>query len=399
MHDDTRFVHAGREHLARQGVHVPTVDLSTTYPIEDLNDAAESLGRFAEGAVDASNSIYGRLHNSTVVGLERATAALESAEESVAFGSGMAAVTACLLAAKMNGAGHVVGVRPVYGGTDHLLSSGLAGLDVTWCAVEEIPDAIRPDTGLIILETPANPTLALIDIQAVRRVAGTLPILVDSTFATPVLQRPLECGATLVLHSATKFLGGHGDAMGGLVACDNAWARRLRQVRVATGALMHPWGAFLIHRGLQTLGLRVERAQDNARKLVRALATHRAVERVFYPELDPAYAALTGQMSGPGAVLAFEVAGGRSAAAQVMAEVCLITPAVSLGSVDSLIQHPAGLTHQIAGEKARADGGVSEALLRVSVGIENANDLWSDLANALDRSAYDQAEKAYSKVS
>ena len=261
----------------------------------------------------------------------------------MAFGSGMAALTAVLLAVRADG-GHVVGVRPIYGTTDHLVSSGLLGLDVTWTSPEAVGDALRPDTALVLIETPANPTVALIDIADVVRQAGRVPVLVDSTFASPVLQQPLRHGAALVLHSATKFIGGHGDVIAGVIACSEEWAQRLRPVRVATGALLHPLGAYLLHRGLPTLPLRVERAQATAWTLAERLAAHPAVERVHYPGLrggDP-LRLLGRQMDGPGAVLAFEVED-HEAAAATLRGVSLATPAVSLGSVDTLIQHPAGL--------------------------------------------------------
>lgn len=381
----TKAVHAGRETFAAAGVHAPPIDLSTTYPLRDLDRAGASLDAFAAGAASAPDPIYARLHNPTVAHTEAAIATLEGAAEAVAFGSGMAAVTACLLAARADGKAHVVAVRPLYGGTDHVLASGLLGVTTTFCGADEIAAALRPDTALVIVETPANPTCALIDIEAVVAAAGAVPVLVDSTFATPVLQRPLRHGAALVLHSATKALAGHGDVIAGVVATDAAWAARLRQVRVLTGALLHPLGAFLLHRGLQTLPLRVEAAQRGAIALAAKLAAHPAVARVLHPSLpgcDPA--GLVGrQMAGPGAVLAFEVRGGHDAAAALLRRVELVTPAVSLGSCDSLIQHPAGLTHRVAGAVACAEGGVGPGLLRLSVGLEDPDDLWEDLCAGL----------------
>ncbi len=381
----TRAVHAGRASFAEAGVHAPPIDLSTTYPLRDLDRAGASLDAFAAGAAEAPDPIYTRLHNPTVAHFEAAVAELEDATDAVAFGSGMAAVTACLLAARAGGKDHVVAVRPLYGGTDHVLASGLLGVRATFCRADEVAAAIEPGTALVLVETPANPTCALVDIEAVVEAAGTVPVLVDSTFATPALQQPLLHGAALVLHSATKFLGGHGDVIAGVVATDAAWAARLRQVRVLTGALLHPLGAFLLHRGLQTLPLRVEAAQRGAIALAEKLASHPAVARVLHPSLpgcDPAH--LVGrQMAGPGAVLAFELRGGHDAAAALLRRVELLTPAVSLGSCDSLIQHPAGLTHRVAGAAACAEGGVGPGLLRLSVGLEDPDDLWEDLRAGL----------------
>ena len=384
-HPDTLGVHAGREDFAELGVHAPPLDLSTTYPVRDLDVGTASFDALVGGQASAENPIYARLHNPTVARFEQALAQLEGTTDAVAFGSGMAALSACLLAAGQRGK-HVVAVRPVYGTSDHLLDSGLLGIPVRWTQADAIADAIDADTAMVVIETPANPTLELVDIAAVARAAGEVPVLVDSTFATPVLQQPAKLGARLVMHSATKFLGGHGDVIAGVVACDAEWAASLRQMRAVTGGLLHPLGAYLLHRGLQTLSLRVERAQENAIEIARRLAAHPAVARVSYPGLrEDVNAHLVGtQMRGPGSLMAFEVHGGHGAAAQVMASVALATPAVSLGSVDTLIQHPAGLTHRTLDEATQRACGIGPGMLRLSVGIEHVEDIWSDLRGALD---------------
>lgn len=384
LHPDTLGVHAGREDFAELGVHAPPLDLSTTYPVRDLEEGTASFDALVGGAASAANPIYARLFNPTVARFEQALAQLEGSSDAVAFGSGMAAMSACLLAAKQRGK-HILAVRPIYGTNDHLLDSGLLGIPVRWVTVDELAGAVDADTALVIVETPANPTLDLVDIAAVVRAAGSVPVMVDSTFATPVLQKPLECGAKLVLHSATKFLGGHGDVIAGVIACDAEWASALRHVRAATGGLLHPLGAYLLHRGLPTLSLRVLKAQENAQRLAERLAAHPAVAKVCYPGLGTvANAALVGkQMRGPGSLMAFELHGGHAAAAAVMAAVRLAIPAVSLGSVDTLIQHPAGLTHRVLDEATRQRCGITPGLLRLSVGIEHADDLWADLEQAL----------------
>ena len=388
MRTATLAVHAGRDDFEQLGVHAPPLDLSSTYPVHDLDAATASLDALVGGAADAENPIYSRLRNPTVARFEQALALLEGTEQSVAFASGMAAMTACLLAAAQHGR-HVVAVRPLYGGTDHLLATGLLGLDVTWTTADAVGDACRADTSLVIVETPANPTCALVDVADIVRQAGRVPVLVDSTFATPVIQRPAELGAAYVLHSATKFLGGHGDVVAGVVATDAERAGALRQVRILTGGLLHPLAGYLLHRGLATLPLRVERAQATTAALAERLAAHPAVERVYYPGLpggDPA--GLIGrQMSGPGAVLAFDVAGGYEAARRLLDELSLMTVAVSLGSTDTLIQHPAGLTHRVVEAEARLASGVGPGMLRLSVGLEDAEDLWEDLARGLAVSA------------
>ncbi|MFG1917817.1 trans-sulfuration enzyme family protein [Micromonospora sp. NPDC048898] len=379
---DTRAVHAGRDDLRTLGVHVPPIDLSTTNPLPSVDDGGAAYEQLATGGTlpTEGGAVYQRLWNPTVARFETALAELEGTAQAVAFASGMAALTATLLAAARDDRRHVVAVRPLYGGTDHVLATGLLGTTVTWARPDEVAAAIRPDTALVIAETPANPTLDLVDIAALATAAGDIPLLVDNTVATPVLQQPARHGATLVLHSATKSIGGHGDVLAGVVACDDDWAVRLRQVRAVTGAILHPLGGYLLHRGLQTLPLRVRAQQATAEKLAGWLAGHPAVHRVHHPSThDPA--ALVGrQLAGPGSLLAFEVRGGAPAAAAVAGACQLITHAVSLGGVDTLIQHPASLTHRpVEGDAKPAAG-----LLRLSVGLEDPEDLRADLAAALD---------------
>jgi methionine-gamma-lyase len=382
---DTMVVHGGRDELVALGVHAPPIDRSTTYPLTSLAEATADLDRMAAGeGIPRSSPVYARLFNPTVARWERGIAELEQADAAVAFGSGMAAVTATLIAAGAIGR-HVVAVRPLYGGTDHLLASGLLGTRTSWATPDGVAAAIGPDTALVVVETPANPTLALVDLADVVAQAGDVPVLVDNTFATPILQRPLDHGATWALHSATKALGGHGDVIAGVVATDEAHARDLRQVRILTGALLDPQAAYLLHRSLPTLALRVRAAQTNATELVRRLQEHPGVLQVHHPSLpscDPD--GLVGrQMKGPGSLFTLEVAGGTEAAGRVMASVRLLTPAVSLGSTDSLIEHPAGLTHRVVDPDALASSGIGPGLLRVSVGIEDVDDLWADLDRAI----------------
>lgn len=383
---DTLAVHAGREDFRALGVHAAPLDLSTTYPIPELAEGTANIDAMLRGERPESNNIYARLANPTVDRFERAFAQLEQADDAVSFGSGMAAVTAALLAATMTGKRHIVAVRPLYGGTDHLLASGLLHLDVSWATASTVRDHVRADTALVVIETPANPTIELLDIADIAQQAGCVPVLVDSTFATPVLQQPLAHGAVMSLHSATKFIGGHGDVMAGVIACTEEWAKQLRVVRILTGAVLHPLAAYLLHRGLQTLPVRVRAMQAGAVTLADLLAAHPSISRVFFPSLpgnDPRQ--LIGrQMRGPGTMIAFEMAGGFDAAAEVMRAVKVITPAVSLGSADSLIQHPAGLTHRVVNAEGQAEGGVTPGMLRLSVGLEDPSALWTDLSAALE---------------
>ncbi|MBR7838353.1 PLP-dependent transferase [Actinospica durhamensis] len=387
---DTRAVHAGRADLAGLGVHVPPIDLSTTNPLPDVELGGACYEALATGGLPVADGthVYQRLWNPTTGRFEQALAELEQCEQAVAFASGMAAISACIIAAAAEGRRHVVAVRPLYGGTDHLLATGLLGSEVSWAAPDEVAAAIRPDTGLVVVETPGNPTLELLDLARLARQCGGpdgVPLLVDNTFATPILQQPARFGATLVVHSATKYLGGHGDVLAGVVATNEEWAARLRRVRAVTGGILHPLAAYLLHRGLQTLPLRIRHQSDSAQKLADWLTTHPAVERVYYPglaECDPLH--LIGrQMSGPGAILAVSVRGGLEAAARVAGACELITHAVSLGGVDTLIQHPASLTHRPVAGDAKPHASV----LRLSIGLEDVDDLRVDLARALDAAA------------
>ncbi|MFE3660953.1 trans-sulfuration enzyme family protein [Streptomyces sp. NPDC059165] len=364
----TEAVHAGREDLVEMGLHAAPIDLSTTYPSYDVAAEAARIDAFAAtGARLDGPPVYARLDNPTTARFETALASLEGTDSAVAFASGMAALTAVLLVRASMGLRHVVAVRPLYGCSDHLLESGLLGTEVTWTDPAGVAAAIRPDTGLVMVETPANPTLAETDIKALAHSCGEVPLLVDSTFATPVLQRPVEHGARIVLHSATKYLGGHGDVMGGVVACDEEFAAALRQVRFATGGVLHPMAGYLLLRGLSTLPVRVRAASATAAELAARLADDPRVARVHYPSVG-------------GAMVAFEVHGDPR---DVISGVRLITPAVSLGSVDSLIQHPASISHRIVEEGDRHAAGVSDRLLRMSVGLEDVEDLWADLSEAL----------------
>ena len=384
LRTDSLAVHAGRGDFASIPVHAPPIDLSSTYPLGDLDGATSDFDAWAEGRAHAANPIYARLHNPTVARYEEALAAMEGAEAAVAFASGMAAITACLLDARGRGR-NVVGVRPLYGTTDHLLDSGMLGHVVRWAEPGSVREAVDGETALVILETPCNPTLQLVDIEGVVRQAGPVPVLVDSTFATPILQNPLAHGAAYTLHSATKFLGGHGDVIAGIVACSEERARGLRQVRLMTGALLHPFAAFLLHRALPTLPVRVRAAQKSASILAARLEGHPAVERVLYPgtgACDPE--GLVGrQMRGPGCIVSFVLRGGYEMASAVMRGVRLVTSAVSLGTTDTLVQHPMGLTHRVVDPSARERTGIVAGLLRVSVGLEDVEDLWSDLDRAI----------------
>ncbi|SDC93707.1 trans-sulfuration enzyme family protein [Glycomyces harbinensis] len=379
---DTVAVHAGRDDLAELGVHALPIDLSSTNPLPGIESGGLSYEAMASGGVPTEGgSVYARLWNPTVARFESALAELEHAEAAVAFASGMAAMTAAILATTGGtGRRHLLAVRPLYGGTDHLLSTGLLGTETTFCAASEVAAAVRPDTAMVVLETPANPTLELVDVRAVVEAAQGVPVLVDNTFATPVLQNPIDLGASMALHSATKYLGGHGDVVGGVVACGDELAAALRRVRAVTGGLLHPLGAYLLHRGLTTLPIRVRAQQASAQRLASWLQAHPSVARVYYPGISGDPQGLVGrQMKGTGAMISIDLRGGFEQAARVTSAVRLFTHAVSLGGVDSLIQHPAALTHRPVAAEARP----AESLVRLSIGLEALEDLTADLDRAL----------------
>jgi methionine-gamma-lyase len=367
-------------------VHAAPIDLSSTNPVPDLDAGGLSYEAMATGGhpVAEGGAVYARLWNPTVARFEDALARLEGTEEAVAFASGMAAMTAVVLAAARPGGRHVVAVRPLYGGTDHLLRSNMVSAEVTFCTAAEVRSAVREDTCLVVIETPANPTLELVDIAAAAGAAGGRPVVVDNTFATPVLQNPADWGADMVLHSATKYLGGHGDVVGGAVATTTGWAAALRRVRATTGGILHPLAGYLLHRGLATLPVRVRAQQDSAGKLAAWLSAHPAIARVHYPglpECDPD-GLVPKQMRGPGAMISIRLAGGFTQAARLVSSVRLFEHAVSLGGVTSLIQHPASLTHR----PVPADARPGAAIVRLSIGLEDPEDLQADLAQALPAS-------------
>ncbi|HET8928440.1 MAG TPA: PLP-dependent aspartate aminotransferase family protein [Microbacterium sp.] len=400
LHPDTLAVHSGREDLTALGVHAPPIDLSSTYPLPDIEHGGDAYESMATGGYPLAEGgmVYARLWNPTVARFERALAELEHASTAVAFSSGMAATTAAILAHSAAGEGgttgkrHIVAVRPLYGGTDHLLDSGLLGVEATFCDEDEVAGSIRPDTALVIIETPANPTLELVDIAAVVAQAGDVPVLVDNTFATPVLQNPLDLGARMSLHSATKYLGGHGDVVAGVIACDEETAAALRRVRAITGGILHPLGAYLLHRGLATLPTRMRAQQASAQRIADWLSTHPAVRTVHYPGLDDPRGLVGRQQRGPGAMVSVALVGGYAAASAVTSAVEIFTHAVSLGGVDSLIQHPAALTHRPVPPEARPSADV----LRLSIGLEDADDLIADLDRGFAAAARTQSAQSES---
>ena len=310
----------------------------------------------------------------------------------MATATGMAAVSTALLTLLSHG-GHLVGTHPVYGPSKGLVERHLArfGVSSTWVAAADaaaLAAAVRPTTRAIFVETPANPTLELVDLEAAVAVAhkAKVPLVVDNTFAGPHLQRPMEWGADVVLHSMTKSLNGHADVVAGIVvAREPATLAALRNVAMTFGMTMDPHQAWLVLRGIRTLGLRIERAQESAQRLAPWLESHPAIAWVRYPGLPshPQYELGRRQMSGPGSIMAFELKGGVEAGRRVMDAVRLITLAVSLGGVESLIEHPASMTHKGVAPDEQLRQGITPGLVRLSVGCEDVEDLRADLEQAL----------------
>jgi len=391
----TLAVHAGREDLTALGVHALPIDLSTTAPLIDIDSGGQAYEVMATGGIyqGQSSTVYRRLWNTTVARFESAMAQLETQRmaqagksiaeyQAVAFATGMAAISAVCLSRVKAGKDHVVAVRPLYGGTDHLLASQLFGASVSFVDADQIASAITARTGLVVVETPANPTLQLLDLTDIVSQAGDVPVMVDNTFATPVLQQPLEFGVTFVVHSATKYIGGHGDAMGGVVITTESYASELRKVRAITGGLLDPQSAYLLHRGLPTLSIRVLTAQNTAGELANWFLTQKKISAVHYPGLPggDSNGLIGKQMQGPGAMIAIDMQGGFESAQTLCKNLAMVTHAVSLGSTDTLIQHPAGLTHRPVASEAKPGQGI----LRISVGLESPADLIGDFISALN---------------
>ncbi|MBX7190923.1 MAG: aminotransferase class I/II-fold pyridoxal phosphate-dependent enzyme [Sandaracinaceae bacterium] len=403
---DTLAVHAGDSPDPSTGALERPIVHASAYAFESAEDAAAQFrgvlgGDGRSGHIDRGH-IYTRWSNPTVNALETKLAALEGAEASVVLASGMAAVTGAIEAFVASG-DHVVAPRGLYAETARLLRERMPRFAVTTTFVNDVHvesyrRAITPRTRIVYAETPANPTLAITDLRAladmlraceaegVGHPSGML-LVVDGTFATPYHQRPLALGADLVLHSMTKALCGHGDAIGGVVSGRAELVTRLRADAVRTaGAVLSPPTAMLLSRGVRTLGLRMKQASGTALELARRLEADPRIARVHYPGLasHPHHALARTQMErGFGAMIAFEVAGGLEAGARAYDAVEVIARAVSLGDVRSLLTHPASTTSASMPREDRIAGGITDGLMRLSVGIEDVEDLWADLDRAL----------------
>jgi methionine-gamma-lyase len=384
---NTESIHAGAHpDPLYGGVSVPIYQ-SSTFAFESVGQGAR---RFAG---EEQGFIYTRMGNPTTAALEEAVATLEGGWNGIATGSGMAAIFAVFFAYLDTGA-HLIGTDAVYGPSRLVVEKHFSRFGVQYDFVDtsdldKVRAAIRPETRMLYIETPENPTIRLTDIAGCAAIAQEhgLLLVVDNTFATPVLQRPLGLGADVVVHSMTKFLNGHADVVAGMIvtASEEQW-KRLRGVLNHHGGCIDPHQAWLVHRGLKTLGLRVERAQENAKAISAALHEHPAVEWVRYPGAadHPQAELVSRQMDGPGALLCFGVKGGLEGGRHLMEHVQVATLAVSLGGVETLIQHPASMTHAGISPGEREKAGISDNLIRLAVGCEDIEDLLEDLRGALD---------------
>lgn len=338
--------------------------------------------------------VYTRLGNPTQAALEREMAFLEGGEAALCFSSGMAAISAVILYLCRNG-NNLVSSDTVYGGTHNLYKETLPMWDIQVKEVDatnlaSIDEAIDEKTKLLFIETPANPTLSVIDIEKCANIAKKhhIPLVVDNTFATPYLQRPLELGCEIVIHSATKYIGGHGDTIAGVVVSKKEYIDDLRaKILRDIGGVISPLNAWLLLRGLKTLPVRMDRHCTNALEIAKFLSLHPKINWVRYPGLSthPQHELAKKQMKNFGGMITFEIKGGRKAGEKLMNNVGLLTLAVSLGDCDSLIEHPASMTHSTYTSKELDDIGISEGLIRISVGLEDSSDIITDLKLALKK--------------
>ena len=383
----TRAIHFGYEPQDEHGALTPPMHLSSTFAFE----TAEAGGEMFAGT--RPGHFYTRVSNPTNDLLERRLAALEGAEAGLAAASGMGAITAVMWTFLSPG-DEVITDKTLYGCTFSFLRDGLSRFGITVTHVDltdpqALVDAISPKTRIVYFETPANPNMRLVDIAAIAtiaRAAGARTV-VDNTYATPFLTRPIALGADIVVHSATKYLGGHGDLIGGLVAGSAADMTEVRVVGIKdmTGAAMSPFNAFLILRGLKTLQIRVERHCRSAMVVARWLKAQPAVSVVHYPGLEsfPQHELAKSQMADFGGMIAFELKGGMEAGVTMMNRLNLIRRAVSLGDAESLVEHPASMTHATYTAEERLAHGISDGLVRLSVGLEDVADILADLTQAL----------------
>jgi methionine-gamma-lyase len=386
-HQETQCIHASLI-PDETGTVVTPIYQTSTFSFKDVSHGADLFAGKRKGY------IYTRMANPTIESLEDAVAILEGGHKGLACGSGMAAIHTAL-AALLSAGDHVVCSESVYGPTNTLLATVLSkfGVKTTFVDTSDldaVEKALEPGTKVIFVETPGNPTLVVTDLEKVAEIAHHhgARLVVDNTFMSPILQQPLALGADVVVHSMTKFLNGHADVVAGVIVVKSeddyeAFRGILNQI----GGVIDPFNSFLVSRGIKTLAIRMERHCRNAEKIARYLEEHPKVDHVFFPWLPshPQHDVAKRQMKGPGGMISFELTGGLEAGKTLMNSLQVCVLAVSLGGVETLIQHPASMTHAIMGVEARRQAKITDGLVRISVGIENVDELIADLDQALAR--------------
>jgi methionine-gamma-lyase len=387
MRIETNIVHGGQHPDEETGALSPPIYQTSTFAFRDADHGAMLFKEEAEG------HIYTRLSNPTIDLLARKIALLESTDAGVVFASGLAAIFNVIVTCAKCG-DHIVSDDTIYGGSFALFKNVLPRLGITLTFVDasdpsKLQAAIKPETKLVFIETPANPTLKIVDIAACSKIctAKKIPLCVDNTFATPYLQRPIELGADVVIHSMTKYFSGHGDIIGGVVVGNKEFVDRAWHVACEVGGCNSPFNAWLVLRGLKTLAVRMDRHCENAQKIAEHLEKHAKVEKVYYPGLPahPGYDIAKRQMRKFGGMLGFDVRGGKAAGRKMMDAVRVCILAVSLGDVDTLIEHPASMTHSTYTDDELKACGINPGYVRLSVGLEHTDDIIEDLDQALGK--------------
>jgi len=384
---NSKLIHGGGFKDSLGSATVPIYQTST-FVFENADHGAQCFSGESDGY------IYTRIGNPTIGALESQLALLENGFGGIATSSGMGAVNTVYFALLEKG-GHVVSSAAVYGPSRTVLEQqysryGVEATFVNTADIEEVRKAIRPNTKLLYIETPSNPTMDISDLKACSDLAHaySIPVAVDNTFSSPYLQRPLDLGVDIVLHSMTKFINGHADVVAGMIVTkEEVMYKKLRSIMINLGFNMDPHQAYLVIRGLKTLGIRIDRSQENAIKLADYLENHPKVAWVRYPGLasHPQFELAKKQMKGPGSMISFELKGGLKAGKVLMDNVKVAVLAVSLGGVETLIQHPASMTHSKVSANGKAKAGITDGLVRYSVGIEDVSDLLHDLEQALEK--------------
>jgi methionine-gamma-lyase len=384
---ETQAIHSGRINDEQFGSLATPLYQTSTFIFDNAQQGADRFAGEAEGY------IYSRLGNPTTRQLEMRVAAMEGMEDAAATATGMGAVSGALLA-NLSSGDHLISSKAVYGCSFALMNHQLTrwGIEVSFVDMAnpvEVEAAIKPNTKVMFLETPVNPNLAVYDLAVIGKIAQKHNIIsiVDNTFLTPVLQQPKQYGIDIVVHSATKYLNGHGDVVAGIICGSNEMIMNIKMtVLKDIGATMSPHDAWLIMRGLKTLPIRMERHCRNAEKIAEFLESHQNVSQVYYPGLKshPGHKYIGSQMKAAGGVIAFEINSDLAGGSEFINRMQLFSIAVSLGDAESLIQHPASMTHSPYTPEERENAGISDSLIRISVGLENVEDLIDDLSQSLE---------------